>query len=343
MTARTLLALGAAGLLALGTGSAFAQEKTLTISVYGIAQDAYKAALYDPFEAQCGCKVVVESGTASERLAKLDVNRSAPAVDVIAFSDANALEAANKDLLAPIDPAKLPNLGEIYDFARDPLGNQMGVGYTFYGTSIIYRSDLVKIDSWLDLFKPELAGQVALPNITGTQGPITLFMLQKALGKDDPTFADAIDLVAKHKGDVVTFYNSGSQLTQLLQQEEIVASVTGRFTWPSLLKLGMPIAWATPKEGQTGGMNVLSLVKGAKDPELAHQFINYWLSAEVQQKLADGLVDSPVNTKVTVSDDKAERLTYGEEATKAINFLPPAQQLENRDAWLKGWNAKVAN
>ncbi|GHD07650.1 PotD/PotF family extracellular solute-binding protein [Tianweitania populi] len=343
MTARNILALGAMSLLVLGTGSALAQQKTLTISVYGIAQDAYKAALYDPFEAQCGCKVVVESGTASERLAKLEVNASAPAVDVIAFSDANALEAANKGLLAPIDPAKVPNLADIYDFAKDPLGNKMGVGYTFYGTSIVYRSDLVKIESWLDLFKPELAGQVALPNITGTQGPITLFMLQKAIGKDDPKFADAIDLVAEHKNDVVTFYNSGSQLTQLLQQEEVIASVTGRFSWPSLMKLDMPIAWAAPKEGQTGGMNVLALVKGAKDPELAHQFINYWLSAEVQQKLAEGLVDSPVNTKVTLPEDKAEGLTYGAESAKAINFLPPAQQLENRDAWLSGWNSKVAN
>ncbi|MBS9720223.1 ABC transporter substrate-binding protein [Tianweitania sp. BSSL-BM11] len=342
MTARILLAFSALSLV-LGANTASAQDKTLTISVYGIAQDAYKAALYDPFEAKCGCKIVVESGTASERLAKLEVNAAAPTVDVIAFSDANALEAANKDLLAPIDTAKVPNLGEIYDFAKDPLGNGMGVGYTFYGTSIVYRSDLVKIDSWLDLFKPELAGQIALPNITGTQGPITLFMLQKAIGKEDPTFSDAIDLVAEHKDDVVTFYNSGSQLIQLLQQEEVVASVTGRFTWPSLMKLGMPVAWATPKEGQTGGMNVLSIVKGAKDPELAQQFIDYWLSAEVQQKLADGLVDSPVNTKVTLPDDKAEMLTYGADSAESINFLPPAQQLENRDAWLQNWNSKVAN
>lgn len=336
MILRTALALTALA------GPALAQDRTLTISVYGIAQDAYQEALYTPFEARCGCKLVVESGNSVERLAKLEANAAAPVVDVIAFSDANALEAASKGLIAPLDPAALPNLANIYDFARDPVGDAMAVGYTFYGTSIVYRSDEVQVNSWLDLFSDDLAGYVALPNISTTQGPLTLMMLQKALGKDDPTFADAIDLVAEHKDDVVTFYERGSQIPQLLQQEEILAAVVGRFGWANIAKLDMPVAWAQPKEGQTGGMNVLSMVKGTKDPELAQQFIDFWLSAEVQQKLADGLVDSPVNTQVSVEGETAEALTYGEDMAAQIHFLPAAQQLEHREDWLSQWNAKVA-
>lgn len=70
-----------------------------------------------------------------------------------------------------------------------------------------------------------------------------------------------------------------------MQQEEILAAVVGRFGWPGIKKINMPIAWATPKEGQTGGMNVLALAKGAKQSDLALKFIDYWLSAEVQQKI----------------------------------------------------------
>ena len=51
--------------------SAFAQDKTLTISVYSFAQDAYKAALYDPFEEICGCTLVIETGNSVERMAKI--------------------------------------------------------------------------------------------------------------------------------------------------------------------------------------------------------------------------------------------------------------------------------
>jgi len=337
MITRSLLAIGA-----LAASPAFAQGKTLTISVYGVAQDAYRAALYEPFEAQCGCELVIETGNSSERLAKLEANAAKPVVDVIAFSDANALEAANKGLIAPLDSAAIPSMSDIYDFARDPVGGNLAVGYTFYGTSIVYRSDEVTVDSWLDLFSDDLAGYVALPNIATTQGPVTLMMLQKALGKDDPNFTDAIDLVAEHKDDVVTFYERGSQIPQLLQQEEILAAVVGRFGWANIAKLGMPVAWAQPKEGQSGGMNVLSMVKGTQEPELAQQFIDFWLSADVQQKLAEGQVDSPVNTKVTVDAATAEGLTYGEDMAAQIEFLPAALQLENRESWLSQWNEKVA-
>lgn len=328
--------------LALLPTAALAQTPTLTISVYGIAQDEYAAALYAPFEAKCGCKLVVETGNSSERAAKLEANAASPVVDVIALSDTDALEAGRKGLLQPLDPAAIPNMAQIYEFARDPVGDNMAVGYTFYGTSIVYRSDLVKVESWLDLFSDELKGRVALPNITTTQGPITLYMLETALGSDDPTFAGAIELVGQHKDDIVTFYEKGSQIPQLLQQEEILAAPVGRFGWANLRKIDMPIAWATPKEGQTGGMNVLAIVKGTAQPELAAQFIDYWLSAEVQQKLAEGLVDSPVNTTVEVPEDIAESLTYGAETAAAIHFLPPSVQVEHRQGWLDAWNNQVA-
>ncbi|MFH5775489.1 PotD/PotF family extracellular solute-binding protein [Paracoccus sp. NGMCC 1.201697] len=332
-----------ASLLGLVATSAAAADKTLTISVYGISQDAYKEALYTPFEAKCGCKLVVEMGNSSERLAKLEANKAKPVVDVIAYSDANALEAAGKDLIQPVDPAKLPNLADAYEFARDPVGGNMAVGYTFYGTSIVYDSDVIDgVDSWLDLFGDKLKGQVALPNVSTTQGPLALQMIETALGSDDPKFGKAIDLVAEHRDDIVTFYEKGGQIPQLMQQGEIAASVIGRFGWANLLKTVPSARWATPKEGQSGGMNVLSIVKGAHDPDLAHQFIDYWLSAEVQQKLAEGQVDSPVNQKVTVSDEIAEGLTYGPEMAAAIKFLPAKSMLENRDAWLEAWNAKVA-
>ena len=46
----------------------------------------------------------------------------------------------------------------------------------------------------------------------------------------------------------------------LFQQDEAWATVTGRYNWPVIKKLNMPIAWATPREGLTGGLNVLVLV-----------------------------------------------------------------------------------
>lgn len=332
---------------ALGTllapAGAWADPPTLTVSVYGISQDQYRKDLYAPFEAQCGCKLVVDAGNSAERLARLEARKDDPVVDVAAIADFTALEAARKGLIEPIDTSRLSNYSRLYDFAQDPLGQHLAVGYTFYATSIIYRSDKGKMASWKDLFDPTWKGRLALPNITTTQGPLALSMIDRAFGGKSADFATAIDKVAAIKHDVVTFYERSAQLAQLLQQDDVWASVTGRFSWASIRKLGMPIVWATPEEGQTGGMNVLTLVKGTKHQDLALKFIDYWLSDEVQKAVAMDRIDSPANSHVEVPADIAEDITYGAATAKSLHFIPPQDVLANRDAWLAGWNGKIAN
>src|SRR5271155_2480773 len=152
------------------------KNRTLTISLYGFAQDAYKKLVYDPFEAQCGCKLVVETGNSVERLAKMEANKANPVIDMAVVSMADALQAARKGLIDKIDTSKLANFGKLYDIAKDPNSDGMSVGYTFYATSIVYRKDKIKIESWADLLSPQLAGRVAIPNVITNQGPSTLYM-----------------------------------------------------------------------------------------------------------------------------------------------------------------------
>ncbi|MDR7146360.1 ABC transporter substrate-binding protein [Rhizobium sp. BE258] len=328
-------------LLALSPLAAAAQDRTLTISVYAFAQDDFKTIVYDPFEKQCGCKLVVETGNSVERIAKMEANKANPVIDMAVVSMADALSASRKDLVEKIDTSKLTNFGKLYDVAKDPNGDGMSVGYTFYATSIAYRSDKMKIESWADLLKPEYVGHVAFPNVTTNQGPPALFMLGKAIGKDTPDLKGAIAAVGEKKDDIVTFYEKSSQLVQLMQQEEIWAAPIGRFSWAGFTKLDVPVAWATPKEGQTGGMNVMVLAKGSKNQDLALQFMDFWLSTDIQTKLAEKLVDSPANKEVKLSEAAANNLTYGEETAKSLKLIPSAVALDNRDAWLKEWNSTV--
>jgi putative spermidine/putrescine transport system substrate-binding protein len=321
--------------------AASAAERTLTISVYAFAQDDFKTLVYDPFEAQCGCKLVVETGNSVERLAKMEANKANPVVDLAAVSMADALAASRAGLTDKIDTTKLANFDKLYDVAKDPNADGMSVGYTFYATSIAYRSDKMKIESWADLLKPEYVGHVAFPNVTTNQGPPALYMLGLSLGKDTPDLQGPIAALGEKKDDIVTFYEKSSQLVQLMQQEEIWAAPIGRFSWAGFTKLDLPVAWATPKEGQTGGMNVLVLTKGSKNQDLAMQFMDFWLSTEIQTKLAEKLIDSPANSEVKLSEAAAGNLTYGEETAKSLKLIPSAIALDNRAGWLKTWNEKV--
>ena len=331
----------AALLIALTASSAQADQRTLTISVYAFAQDDYKKLVYDPFEAQCGCKLVVETGNSVERLARMEENKANPVIDMAVVSMADALLAARKGLTDRIDVAKLANFDKLYDIAKDPNGDGMSVGYTFYATSIVYRKDKMKINSWADLLKPGIVSHIAFPNITTNQGPPALYMLGIALGDNSPDLKAAIAAIGAKKNDIVTFYEKSSQLVQLMQQEEIWAAPIGRFAWAPFAKLNLPLAWATPKEGQTGGLNVMIATKGSKNRDLALQFMDFWLSTPVQTALAEHQVDSPANRDVKVSDAVAQNITYGEETEKSLKLIPSAVSLDSREGWLKDWNAEV--
>ncbi|MEE3098386.1 MAG: extracellular solute-binding protein, partial [Pseudomonadota bacterium] len=175
------------------------------------------------------------------------------------------------------------------------------------------------------------------------QGPPALHMIGKALGDADPSLKTPIDAVAEKKDDIVTFYVRSSQLAQLMAQEEIWAAPVGRFAWGAFKDNGLPMAWATPKEGQTGGLNVMVMTAGNGNEDLALRFMDFWLSTPVQQALAERLVDSPANAEVVVSDEIAENLTYGADTVKSLDLIPADVILDRREDWLAEWNAKVAN
>lgn len=334
-------ALTVATLAAMSSVTAQAADEQLVISVYGFAQDAFTDIVYKPFEALCDCELIVETGNSVERLAKLEARKDDPEIDMAVMSTHDALSANRKGITQPIDVTRLSNYDKLYDIAKDPLGDHLGIGYTFYATSIVYRSDKVSIDSWQDLFKDEIKGRVAFPNVSTNQGPPALYMLGKALGDDGSSLETPIKAVAENADDIVTFYERSSQVAQLMQQEEILAAPIGRFAWGAYTKMDLPLAWATPAEGQTGGMNVMILSKGAKHEDLAYQFMDFWLSTEIQTRLAEALVDSPANAEVIVSDEIAANLTYGADTVSTLNLLPADVILDNRDQWLESWNDNV--
>ena len=150
--------------IAIAPTTAMAQDDcTLTISVYSFAQDAFDEIVYTPFEEATGCEIVTETGNSVERLAKIEANRADPVIDMAVISVHDALAASREGLLQPIDVDSMENYDKLYELAKDPLGDHTALGYTFYATSIVYRSDLVEVDSWEDLLSDDLAGRVAFP------------------------------------------------------------------------------------------------------------------------------------------------------------------------------------
>ncbi|MCL2231955.1 MAG: polyamine ABC transporter substrate-binding protein [Treponema sp.] len=338
----------AAGLLLIMGTSLFAagrgqRGQTLSISHWGFNMDLLERNLIIPFEERYGVTVVMETGNNADRLTRLAARRNNPNVDVVFFASNFAFQAMNEGLLAPYDPAKIPNLARIIPAAVDPLGGRYAIGFAVTHMGLFHRTDrTAPITSWRDLFRPELYNQISIPGIHTTFGPGVIYMLSKAFGSGFHDTETGWSVLAELAPRLKTAYNNAAELNSLITQEEVYAAPFSSFAWGQIEATGHPVASVIPEEGLVGTYNVVSIVNGSPNVELAHAFINFLLSQEVQLAQAMDLVDSPVNLDVRLPAHIGSRLTYGEELINSLFFHDEAEVDRNRANWIARWNAIFA-
>jgi len=333
----TALALSAAALLT--AAPAMAQDKTLTISWWGFNGDKMEAIILAPFREQCGCELIFETGNAGERLNKLQV-RNGEGVDVIYLSDSFSQTGIEAGLFQKIDPAKLPNLAGIYDLAKDPQGGY-GPAYTIGRVGIVYDSATVTtpITSWDDLWSAEMASSLSLPNVTTTAGPMVVIKAGEHAGVD--AFADtdgAFAALEELKPNVVKNYNTGSEMINLFSTGEIKAAIAQDFTLGQI-QAALPTAkWAELSEGAIATLNTVNIPTGAANVDLAYEFINFILSPEIQQQLAEQGVDAPVVTSVELTPEQAALWTYGADTIAGLQRVDYVKMNAAKGGWVDRWN-----
>ena len=95
--------------------------------------------------------------------------------------------------------------------------------------------------------------------------------------------------------------------------------------------------WVNPAEGMFGGYNMLNIIKGSKNKELAEAFIDFYLSYDVQYAEAMDGVDSPVRTDIELDEEHAQNFTYGDMVSQLI--LPDWDFVTaNLASWTEQWN-----
>lgn len=333
----------AALLLGLASASlatpAFAQGKTLTISWWGFNGEKLEEFVLAPFREQCGCEIQFETGNNGERLNKLQI-RNGAGVDVAYFSDSFSQQGIELGLFQQLDRSKLTNLDGLYDLAKDPQGGY-GPAYTIGRVGIVYDSAKVTtpITSWNDLWREDLASSLSLPGITTTAGPMVVVKAGEHQGVD--AFADADGAFAgieALKPNVVKNYNTGSEMINLFSTGEVTAAVAQDFTLGQIQAAVPSVVWADLSEGSIATLNTVNIPKGAAEPELAYQFINFILSPEIQQKLAEEGVDAPVVKSVKLTPEQAALWTYGEDVIAGLQSIDSAKLNAAKGGWVDRWN-----
>ncbi|MFB9949159.1 PotD/PotF family extracellular solute-binding protein [Rhizobium puerariae] len=322
-----------------GAATASAQSKTFTISWWGYNGEKMNANIIEPFKKICGCDIVFETGNNADRLNKLKL-RDGKGVDVIYLSDSFSQLGIEQGLFREIDPAKIPNLSEIYELGRTPQG-KYGPAYTIGRVGLVYDAAKVNppIASWGDLWRPDLKSAVSLPGITTTAGPMAVIQAGKHAGVDP--YADTektFKAIEALKPNVVKNYNTGSELVNLISTGEVRVAMAQDFTLTSMQAAVKTMTWAKLKEGDIATVNTINISKGTENLDLAYKFIDFILSKDVQQKEAEQGVDAPINTKVVLTPEQAKIWTYGAEQVGSLSLISYSKMNAAKTEWIDQWN-----
>ncbi|MEM7615273.1 MAG: ABC transporter substrate-binding protein [Pseudomonadota bacterium] len=322
-------------LIALG-GAASAE--TFTISWWGYNGDKLQENIVEPFQEICGCEVVFETGNNADRLGKLQA-RGGSGVDVIYLTDSFSQIGIEAGIFQEIDRTRLPNVAGLYEMAQDPQGGY-GPAYTIGRVGIVYDSEKVEpLTSWGDLWREDLAGQITLPGITTTAGPMVV--LQAAAKAEVDAYSDAdaaFEAVEAMKGNVVKNYNTGSEMVNLISTGEASVALAQDFALASLTAAVPSMKWAALEDGDIATLNTINIPTGAENVDLAYQFIDFVLSQEIQMNNAMQGVDATVRPDVELPPEVAAGWTYGADAIAGLNRIDYEALNAAKTDWIDRWN-----
>src|SRR5690606_14837554 len=348
--ARRATAVAATGLFLSGlvTGCSAADDAsaqdTIVVSTFPFGVEEFQEAVIDPFTAETGIEVEVETGSNADRLSQLQVAGDDSGIDVMLLSDYYAALGQETDLFQDVDAAKVPSLDEVADFALED--GYAGPAYSYQLNGTIYATDALSADEaadW-DLYgDPAHAGELALPDISVTAGQLMVSGVGEAYGDGPYDIDTALGTLGGWAPGILQFYSSASEVTNLLTQGEIVAadSLSGFAT--DLVASGEPFAWTPPATGRYMATNRAMIPAGAPNVDGAHRFIDYLLSAEAQTRSAELVGDLPVNPEATVPDSISAVVGDIADDPVAAGYatLDPAELVPTRGEWVDRFAREV--
>jgi len=313
------------------------EKRKLYVSHWGFGWDIIYQLVIKPFEEEYNVEVVLIPGTTSERYTKL-VKGVEPIPDVIFLPDYYTYRAAQQGLLMKLDLSKLENYQYIYGFITEnlpPYIRDYGVPHTIQDLGIAYRADRhEKVVSWKDIWRDDFKDTIVWPAMTATSGPMSLVMTAYAYTGDLRNVDVAFEKLKELHPYIVAYYTRSGDPQLYMERGEADIVPILRYNWGPLKNLSLPIEIVCPVEGSVYVLNLISIVNGSKNVDLAYKFIDYWISREVQQKLSDALVDAPINKLVKVPAGHPFDISC---VLQKPLYLDPKFLAENLDAWVNKW------
>ena len=289
------------------SGAAFAEGK-IVISNW----DGYMPKeLLENFKKDTGIEAEMSVHATNEEIMGKVTAGGGKGYDVLFVSSPFAEALKELNLIADLDPAKIPNLANLYPEAQklayDP-GNHFSVPYAWGTTGLCYRSDLVDPapSSWMDMLKPADA----------LKGKITMLKTDrwlmaaglKALGysvnsTDEAEVGKAKELLTEAKKSLLA-YDDTTFYSKLVSGEASLVHA-----WDGWCNYGIAenpaIKFVVPKEGSDMWVDTMTVTAASENKDAAMAFINYVLRPDVHAWVANNILYKVPNQKAMETLDPA--------------------------------------
>jgi len=322
----------------LATGAAPSRE--LVVNAYGGEYEAIiKSTIIEPFERKYGVRVIYDgTGSASADFARIRATRGDPGWDVVVMTAPESLLGCQLGLLERLGEDRVPNQRFIFHEARKAAGPCGAVQELQY-MSLFYNTKRVvpPPTSWRVLWDPKYKGRVIVPDIGNILAVYLLFMAAYMNGGDqynlDPGWAQIPSL----RDNALAVIESSSDMVPYFEREQawLLPYWDGRAHYYK--NKGLPMDFLIPKEGSILLVNTLNVPIGAKSKDLAYEFVNFWLSREMQEKWALAYTVGTARVDLKLPDEHRRRHVTSLEQFKVLKFPDFLYIAQKRSEWAERW------
>ncbi len=310
--------------------------QTLVVGVWGgDIEKMLREIVIPPLEAR-GARVELLLGGAGDRLAKIYAEKDNPTMD-IAYINIHTAAQAVQDGVVESASDEIPVYADLYDFAKPN-----GYGMSITGVGILYnKSTFSSPPEWADLWKPEYKGKIAFPTFPSTGADAMMAVAGRLEGGDEHDTDVVFNKIAQLK-PVPMVFTSNDELNLMMDKGDIVAAPQlSAYAWAGVDQYeSLGFSW--PKDpGPMLAMDVLCIVKGTKNRDLALAWTQIALSPKTQQAYAERIYFGPTNSKVQISGDLTERVIYGQERLDSLLKPDYPYIAKIRKDLVERWNKEI--
>ncbi len=305
-----------------------AAERSITVGIYTAQQGEHvRKQIIPPFEAAHDCKVYTTQGVTLEQIALLRTTRSNPKYSVMFMDDIGVDLAKKEGLIEHLPVDRIPNMGQV--LKRFIFNDGYGAGFAMSSVGLVYNSATGKpLASYGELWDERFRKRFLMTSPKSTQSTHLLIaavavQTGKPYAEAQYQIEDAWPKMAELKPNVLSIFENASTVMQVAQGQADLAGLSfSKSVYPYTVK-GAPIDMCFPREGAFAGINCLTLVKGAPEPELGLAFINWMLDPGVQRGLAEATFAAPTISGLEFKPDVAKYMAYPESKMDEMAIFAP--------------------